>query len=86
MLVTIPIEEKLLRQVLGAPYEEYCRRVPRLWPKFSLFQTSPTITVTTAGLWTECRRAARWIWLPVIAAVLAYARNQPSWPHWFHLS
>jgi len=85
LLVTIPIEEKLLRQVLGAPYEEYCRKVPRLWPRFSLFHTSPTITVTTAGLWTECRRAVRWIWLPMFAAILAYARNQPTWPNWFHL-
>jgi protein-S-isoprenylcysteine O-methyltransferase Ste14 len=85
LLVTIPIEEKLLLQVLGKPYEDYCRTVPRLWPRFSLFHTPPTIVVSTAGLWTECRRASRWLCVPLAAAVLAYARSLPSWPTWFHL-
>ena len=85
LLVTIPIEEKLLRQVWANPTKSIVGAVPRLWPKFSLFHTPPAITVTTAGLWTECRRASRWIWLPLVAALLAYARNQPTWPQWFNL-
>ena len=62
-----------LKCMLGLQIRQY----PRLY--------NTTITVTTAGLWTECRRASRWIWLPLVAALLAYARNQPSWPQWFHL-
>ena len=34
------IEEQHLRQVFGAPYEEFCRRVPRYWSSSSLNNAS----------------------------------------------
>lgn len=33
MLASILLEEREMRQRFGATYDEYCRRVPRFWPK-----------------------------------------------------
>lgn len=85
LLVTIPAEEVLLGEVLGEPYHDYCRRVPRLWPRWSLFRSPATINVSIVGLMMECRRAARWIWLPLAADTLAHLRSEPWWPIWFNL-
>ncbi|HEY5311257.1 MAG TPA: isoprenylcysteine carboxylmethyltransferase family protein [Pirellulales bacterium] len=84
-LVTVPHEEQVLRQSLGEAYADYCRRVPRFWPRLSLFRTPAVLQVNVAGLLTECRRASRWIWLPVLAIVLAQLRAGAAWPHWFNL-
>lgn len=43
---TIPGEEAELRARLGGPHVEYCRRVPLLWPRWSLFRTSDVIPVS----------------------------------------
>jgi protein-S-isoprenylcysteine O-methyltransferase Ste14 len=83
--VTLPAEERVLRSMLGQPYDDYCRRVPRLWPKWSLFHTAPVIQVNVHSLVTEGRRAIRWVGLPVLAALLAHLRSQGGWPQWFNL-
>lgn len=44
---TILREEKYLRGVFGADFDAYCARVPRFFPKLSLYQTPPTLTVDT---------------------------------------
>jgi protein-S-isoprenylcysteine O-methyltransferase Ste14 len=84
-LVTLPAEEHVLKLSLGEAYAEYCRRVPRFWPRFSLFHTPAVLQVSVAGLVMECRRASRWIWLPVVAILLAHLRAGAHWPHWFNL-
>jgi protein-S-isoprenylcysteine O-methyltransferase Ste14 len=85
MLLTIPAEERLLSSVLGQPYEDYCRRVPRLLPRLALFHTPPTLTVNTSGLLMECRRAARWIWAPMLAEIVIHLRAESWWPFLFQL-
>lgn len=34
----ILLEEQKLRQIHGAAFDDYCRRVPSVWPKFSLYE------------------------------------------------
>jgi protein-S-isoprenylcysteine O-methyltransferase Ste14 len=85
MLATIPSEEKTLRGIFGEPYEEYCRKVPRFWPRFSLFHTAPVVEVNVNGLRMEFKRMLLWIWIPAMAGVLSQLRNEPWWPHWFML-
>jgi protein-S-isoprenylcysteine O-methyltransferase Ste14 len=83
--MTVPAEERRLRLVLGDAYEDYCRQVPRFWPRARHFRTAASIDVDTHALWVECRRAARWIWLPMIAELVAQARSAAWWPCWFDL-
>lgn len=40
--IVILREEKFLKQALGAPYEAYLARVPRFFPKLSLYQEGDT--------------------------------------------
>jgi len=77
----VPAEEQQLRAALGEPYERYCREVPRFIPRWSLWRSPESITVSVHGLWLECRRASRWIWLPVLAEVLNHLRAAEGWPH-----
>ncbi|MEY3143978.1 MAG: hypothetical protein RLY21_2471 [Planctomycetota bacterium] len=44
---TILSEERYLRGVFGTDYDAYCARVPRFFPKLSLYQAPPTLTVDT---------------------------------------
>ncbi len=46
-LIVIRREEAFLSQAFGQPYANYCARVPRLFPKFSLFRDPETVTVLT---------------------------------------
>ncbi|UXN07928.1 methyltransferase family protein [Bartonella sp. HY761] len=44
-LRVILVEEKFLQGNFGAPYQQYCQKVPRFFPKFSLFQDAIELTV-----------------------------------------
>lgn len=81
MWVTIPAEEKGLRETLGQPYEEYFRRVRRFWPHLSLFQTPEIVEVKIKGLRMEAKRMLVWIWLPYIGELIAHLRVETWWPH-----
>lgn len=78
---TVPAEEKQLRATLGQPYELYCQQVPRFIPNWSRWRSPESITVSIHGLWLECCRASRWVWLPVFAEVLNHLRVADWWPH-----
>jgi hypothetical protein len=84
-LATVPAEERYLTEQLGEPYRRYCRAVPRLFPNLSNFNTDAIISVHVRGLGNECRRAARWIWLPVAMDVISHLRCEAWWPHWLNL-
>lgn len=79
--VTVPSEERRLASKHGEAFRDYCRRVPRFWPKISGFSTSEVIDVDVACLANEARRAAVWMWLPVAAQCLTTLRVQSWWPH-----
>ena len=83
--ITVSAEEHMLRARFGQPYNEYCERVPRFWPRLKLLQTPRRVTVTVRGLWSEAIRTCRWLWLPVLCEVVAYLRAEPWWPQFFHL-
>lgn len=76
----IPGEEAQLRAMLGAPYEQYCREVPRLLPAWSRFHSPESTPVRIHGLWLECRRASRWVWLPIFAEWVNHLRMESWWP------
>jgi protein-S-isoprenylcysteine O-methyltransferase Ste14 len=67
LMTTIPFEESDLRERLGAEYLEYCRRVPRFWPRLSGFRTPPTVELDVRCLGVESVRALRWAVIPLVA-------------------
>lgn len=83
--VTVPAEEILLRDKFGLTFVEYCRKVPRFWPRFRLLHTAQQISVSTRGLRAEAFRMGRWLWLPVLCEALAHLRIESWWPHLLHL-
>lgn len=85
MMATVPSEEKLLGASFGETYLDYCRKVPRFWPRPSLFHTEPSIQVHLKALRGECKRAMLWVWIPVIGELVEQLRGQVWWPHWFKL-
>jgi protein-S-isoprenylcysteine O-methyltransferase Ste14 len=54
---TILREEKFLRGEFGADYEAYCARVPRFFPKFSIYQAPPSLAVETHAFTRSLREA-----------------------------
>lgn len=46
-------EEERLRALFGTEYEAYAARVPRIWPKLSLFRTEPEVTFRVDHLRTN---------------------------------
>ena len=85
MRYTVPAEEARLQILLGSPFDDYRRRVPRYWPRWSNYCSPATIDVCTAGLAREWRRALRWLWLPVLGEVLTHVQMQPWWPNVLNL-
>lgn len=79
--VTVPSEERRLTSKHGDAYRDYCRRVPRFWPKLSGFSTSGRIEVDIFCLAIEARRAAVWMWIPLAGHLLTTLRLQTWWPH-----
>jgi len=79
----VSAEEKQLKERHGEEYVQFCRRVPRFIPGFSLFHTPPEITVSIKGLWRECQRQLPWIWIPLVGELIAHLRSQPWMPHYF---
>jgi len=61
-------EEAGLRRQLGEAYEAYCRRVPRFWPRFSLYQRPEAWEVRLKGYDAAWRDA---LWFPVAFALLS---------------
>lgn len=85
MRLTIPEEERAIRNRHGEAYESYCRRVNRIWPRMSNFRTPDFVDVSTKGLGIEFRRCLVWIWLPFVCQLLVYLRTKPWWPVYLHL-
>ncbi len=82
---TVPAEEKDLREIHGAAFDEYCRKTPRFLPRFALFYAGDSVEVKLHGLRLEAKRCALWMFLPVAGEALAHARVADWWPQLFHL-
>ena len=79
-LVTVPVEERYLRELFGDAYVEYCTRVPRYWPRLALFRSAALIEVDLQALRAECVRAfGYWMWIPLIGEILETVRLH-LWP------
>jgi len=81
--LTIPAEERKLRDIFGEQYDRYCRSVPRFWPRLRLFKTPEDIDIDVGTLVHELRRTAVWMWLPVLGKAAAQCRAEVWWPHLF---
>lgn len=53
-------EEYLLRVAFGSRYEAYCARVPRFWPRWTLWRSPQQVTVDVEGVWKTLRDALPW--------------------------
>jgi len=79
----IPAEEQYLRGRFGLAYEDYLKSVPRLWPKWSLYQSPEFLDVETRTLIKEFKRACGWLSMPFVAQAVCMLRNDLRWPAWF---
>jgi protein-S-isoprenylcysteine O-methyltransferase Ste14 len=85
LMIVLRAEERWLEQRYGGRFREYCRRVPPLVIRPARFQSPETIFVSARDLVLELRRAAFWMWLPVIGKTLAQFRAETWWPHLLRL-
>ena len=84
-LFVVPAEEKFLESRFGEVFRDYCRRTPRFWPRFSVFNSPKSVSVDMKFLRIEAARLVREATVPVILTVLMRLRGAPWWPDWFQL-
>ncbi len=76
-------EEKFLKETFGEEYEAYCKRVPQLIPRFSVYQAPDTIVASPKLLWQAFRDATVWF-IPIEVFELIEFAQQTGWlPHLF---
>ena len=83
--ITIPWEERQLRNAFGERFEIYRRKTPKFLPDFSRFHSPSTLQVKLNGLAGDLRIALQWIWIPLLAQALAQLRTAKWWPAWMYL-
>lgn len=83
-VAVVPLEEHLLRQLMGAAYVNYCASVPRWLPRWGQVY-APSISLNSQAMKMELRRAAWWLLLPLVAAANLYCRGLPWWPFFLNL-
>jgi protein-S-isoprenylcysteine O-methyltransferase Ste14 len=83
--VTVRDEERRLREKFGDTYVRYCEAVPRFLPRLRMPDSPPSIEVSGLGLKKEFHRAARYVWVPLLAQAFAHLRMETWWPHWWML-
>lgn len=81
----VAAEEQVLEGIFGDSYRDYKRRVPRMIPRFSLYQAEPTVEVRLRALRTEVKRLLAAAMMPFLVFCLLQFRGAPWWPHWFTL-
>jgi protein-S-isoprenylcysteine O-methyltransferase Ste14 len=65
-------EEEGLKRELGAAYEDYCRRVPRFWPRWSRYQRPEAWEVRLKSYDQAWRDA---LWFPLAFLLLSLLRQ-----------
>ncbi len=78
-------EEHFLGLRFGEDFVNYCRRTPRLWPRWSSFNSPGHLRVDVKRLRQEFVRLSRAALIPILLEVLMKFRSTANWPHWFNL-
>lgn len=72
----VPAEERKLRVRLGQTYRDYCRRIPRWWPRWSGYTSNDAVDITrTRCFQHELRRSIAWLALPLVPLAVAMTRS-----------
>jgi len=80
---TVGSEERRLASRQGDAFEQYCQRVPRFWPRWSLYHAGEKLEVDLRSLRLEVFRALRWCAIPLACEVVRLIIRQPDWPRLF---
>ncbi|MDY0308694.1 MAG: isoprenylcysteine carboxylmethyltransferase family protein [Castellaniella sp.] len=73
-------EERMLRASFGAPFKDYCTRVPRFLPRLAGWRSPQHVTVDLQGVWNTARDALPYfLSIPLFEAIEA-AQNA-GWIH-----
>ena len=83
--ITVPWEEKVLRNKFGQRFDRYQRETSKFFPDFSSIRAPLTVLVNVDGLKAELRRTLQWMWIPVLAQSLVHLQTETWWPIWVHL-
>ena len=83
--MTIHDEERRLTHRFGPAYLVYCRTTPRFFPRPWRLHTPDRVEVNVVGLARECRSAALYLWIPVLARLLTELREMQALPRLFDL-
>lgn len=83
-IAVVPLEERVLRDVFGPKYANYCQSVPRWLPRVGAIYSPQLIAVNSQPMRSEINRAAWWLLLPLLAELHTYFRAWPEWPHWLN--
>ncbi|MCU0803305.1 MAG: isoprenylcysteine carboxylmethyltransferase family protein [Rhodobacteraceae bacterium] len=73
-------EEHFLRAEFGAAYEAYAARVPRIWPKLSLFQAEPSVTSSLIAVRTNFFDALVFLAFIPLAELMEGLKEAALWP------
>jgi protein-S-isoprenylcysteine O-methyltransferase Ste14 len=73
-------EEGFLRAEFGPAYEAYAARVPRIWPKLSLFQAEPTVTSSLIAVRTNFFDALVFLAFIPLAEIMEEMKQAALWP------
>lgn len=73
-------EEGFLRAEFGPSYDVYAARVPRIWPKLSLFQAEPTVTSSLIAMRTNFFDALVFLAFIPLAELMEGLKEMALWP------
>ena len=82
-LLVIFAEEKQLMKDFGSSYEQYKKKVPRLWPAFSKFKTSSVIEVSTKALTKATMEMVLLLLIPPLGDLVELLHTKGILPVWW---
>lgn len=77
----VPAEERYMRGRFAGAYDDYCRRVPRWIPRFSLFRRDEIVrqVADRGAVSREFLRMMWWVLLPLLAELTCHVRGTAWW-------
>ena len=80
LVITIPVEERRLREFYGDRFDDYCRRVPCFFPNFGLHMAPAELNVKLNGIRAEFKRSLQYLSIPILCYLVEHLRMLPDWP------